>query len=98
MTPGPRWNNNWNAHYNWCLGIPFDTMWNERGIRTALLALCENNSDAVRCDQYANYTLQQVAEAAQAHARGCPIDMSGPRWTATYEDHLNWCFLQDPTG
>src|SRR5437016_11188469 len=45
------------------------------------------------CDDYA---AEAVADAARAKAMSCAAgdpnpEFSGPRWDASYSDHVNWC-------
>lgn len=86
----PRWQNNGDNHYRWCSSASDDAIKNEASIRSALILLCQRNSAAVACDQYARRAMEQSADA---RANGCAIDQS-PRWTAPYEGHLAWCVFQ----
>jgi len=37
---GPRWSNNFNVHYNWCLGASYDAAESERFTRKGFLESC----------------------------------------------------------
>jgi hypothetical protein len=37
---GGRWNSDWHAHYNWCLGVSRDQAWGEREARRRALDDC----------------------------------------------------------
>jgi hypothetical protein len=91
---GPRWQDNYNNHYGWCLKAPPEALDNENNIRASLISLCQKNSNAVRCDAYAH---NAVAQGEEARARNCGMDNS-PRWTASYENHLNWCLHNPPNA
>ncbi|HTR85125.1 MAG TPA: hypothetical protein VMI56_11655 [Reyranella sp.] len=37
---GPRWSDDWNAHYEWCRGVSFEALAIERDARTNWLRAC----------------------------------------------------------
>jgi|SRR5579864_4246745 len=39
---GGRWNFNYNAHFNWCIGVPYDLAEHERYERRQFLERCEH--------------------------------------------------------
>ncbi len=90
---GGRWQNNFDAHYNWCLSVPADAANHESNIRFAMLGVCQGDEPFRRCDGYAR---QAVAQANEAQQRGCLFGGQPPgRWSAVYEDHLAWCIGVD---
>ncbi len=84
---GPRWQGNYNNHHTWCLGAPSEDVTNEGSRRSSLLKLCQGDPIAKQCDIYAKMAMAQIAEAKQLR---CAVSLE-PRWTATYDNHLNWC-------
>ena len=91
---GPRWQDNYNNHYGWCLNAPAEALTNENNIRASLIKLCQKEPNALRCDQYAD---KAVAQGEEARARNCGMENT-PRWTASYENHLNWCINNPPSA
>jgi hypothetical protein len=85
-----RWQGNVANHYNWCLTAPDAWVDSEERNRAALLALCKGDEQALKCDEYARYTMQQIETA---RANNCATDQT-PRWTAPRENHLAWCMYQ----
>ncbi len=88
---GPRWQNNFDAHFSWCLPTPAEVANHEFNIRFAMLGVCGRVQEPfLRCDGYARQAVQQVNEA---NSRRCGF--GGARWTPIYEDHLSWCIGVD---
>jgi hypothetical protein len=89
---GGRWHDDYDAHLSWCLHeASVEAAQREVNIRRALLGICWREADPLRCDGYAHHAQGQAQEAA---ARQCGF--TGPRWTASYDDHLLWCYGQPP--
>lgn len=87
---GAQWQSSVDEHLRWCIQNPAEAVNRESNIRYAMLGVCGGQPNFLRCDQYAR---QAVAQNAEATARRCG-GISGPRWTASYEDHLTWCIGQ----
>ena len=64
---GPRWQDNRDAHYNWCRSAPADWVANERAFRANALRVCRHEPGADACERYA--TLAVAAQQFNAERR-----------------------------
>lgn len=83
---GPRWNDNRQAHYDWCRAAPAEWVANEARFRANDLRVCRNEPGTEGCREYAI-----VAVAQQRSNVGGQCGLSGPRWGDSYDHHLAWC-------
>ena len=84
---GARWQDNWQAHFDWCSVVPIATAAAEDVARQNGLKSCLNRAAYVDdCDYYASRAVRQF-RANEAMACG----FSGPRWQANLAAHKNWC-------
>lgn len=80
---GPRWSNDKEGHYQWCLGTKGSFAASENTARQNDLQSCRSKS---LCHEYAKTAVQQQADNLQ---NACGY--SGPRWSADFDHHYNWC-------
>jgi hypothetical protein len=83
---GPRWQDNRDAHYNWCRSAPADWVANERAFRANALRVCRHEPGADACERYAT-----LAVAAQQFNRDHHCGLGGARWGDSHDHHLAWC-------
>jgi len=81
---GPRWTSDYNAHYQWCLGVQWEAADSESRAREHELQQCGGTRS--RCDEYARIA---VSQNEQNLRRRCGF--TGPRWTSDYNAHYQWC-------
>lgn len=78
---GPRWSTIRNDHWQWCKNVADDgSTVGEQIERINALARCRP------CKEYAKQAGAQARENEQYKCGG-----SGPRWSASVENHLQWC-------
>jgi hypothetical protein len=88
---GPRWQDNYNAHYNWCLSAPKQWVQNEDIFRANQLGVCRKESVALSCDQYARLANSQYRDSLSSSC-----GFTGGRWQDNYDEHLRWCLTATP--
>ena len=92
---GPRWSDDFQAHYTWCMGTRRDDVNVETQARAAGIAQCQQtaNSDAAaKCDHFARISMVQIDTARKAR---CPLPQGDRRWAGDAEDQRRAC-LQAP--
>jgi hypothetical protein len=84
---GPRWSNNWNDHYQWCLGASLDQVKAEESARY----------DDIRTCGYCDYTADRAMDDI-AIERSLHCGLSGARWRNDFRSQFNVCMahLNDP--
>ena len=82
---GNRWSNNWNGHYNWCLGVSVAAANSESQARTNALNRCQGTTNR-RCRRYADRAVNHNRRNLQW---GCGF--TGSRWSNNWNGHYNWC-------
>ncbi len=85
---GNRWTNNYDGHYNWCMGVNRSTANSETNARRQGLNQCSSGggSNASFCRNYASTAVNQNNQNV---SHGCGY--SGARWSNDYNGHYNWC-------
>lgn len=83
---GPRWQDNRQAHYDWCRGAPADWVANEARFRANQLRVCRREPGAEGCGRYAT-----LAVAASEFNASGQCGFAGARWGGGYDHHLAWC-------
>ncbi len=97
---GPRWQSNFNNHYNGCLRLSTNAANSEQRQRVTDLNRCTSRTSPgpqpggrnAFCDSYAR---NAVAQNQQNLERRCGY--SGPRWLSNFNTHYNWC-VRTPTN
>jgi hypothetical protein len=86
---GPRWSDDHQAHYRWCLGVPFEDVRREAESRAEELERCGGPDDpAAPCRAYAD---EAVAHERENQRRQCGF--TGPRWSLDRDGHYAWCMI-----
>lgn len=86
---GPRWSDDYQAHYRWCLVAPLEEIQREAEARLQALKRCGGPDDpAAPCRAYAD---EAVAQERENQRRQCGF--SGPRWSLDGDGHYAWCML-----
>ena len=84
---GGRWSNDYQGHYDWCLGATQQATDNEDKARMDGLEACRAKmSRKGFCEQYATTAIDQFH---QSQGMGCGF--GGDRWSDDYQGHYNWC-------
>jgi hypothetical protein len=81
---GPRWQDNFDNHYNWCLTASIKRTKAEDKSRQNDVETCRRIN--ARCRAYASTA---VAQHRQNLSMGCGY--GGPAWQENYNNHYNWC-------
>ena len=92
---GPRWTDDFQAHYSWCMRVPRDSASAETQARSVDIARCTTSAseDAEpKCDHYARISMVQVETARKAH---CAVPPNDQRWATDEAVHRQAC-LQAP--
>ena len=92
---GPRWTDDFQAHFSWCMGTRRDDVARETQARAASLAQCQQTQEAdagAKCDHFARISMVQVETAVRAH---CPLPQGDRRWGNNMDDQKQAC-LQAP--
>lgn len=90
---GPRWNNNFGRHRNWCTTVGDAARARENNARGRQLEQCRvarapqrPAGGAGRCARYAQDAVDQNAENLRLNC-----GLRGPRWQSDFARHRNWC-------
>ncbi len=81
---GSRWTSDYNAHYQWCTTVPWESADSETRAREDELRHCRDRRST--CDDYARIA---VSQHEQNLRRRCGF--TGSRWTSDYNAHYQWC-------
>lgn len=81
---GPRWQKNFQAHYNWCMTVSIERSKSEDLTRQKDLYQCRQKNNLCR-----KYASDAVAQNGVNLSRGCGY--TGPRWQSNWNNHYNWC-------
>ena len=88
---GPRWSDDFQAHYTWCMGTHRDDVAAETAARNADVAQCQEtaNADAsAKCDHFVRISKVQIETAKQAH---CSLPQGDLRWGDNLEEQKQSC-------
>ena len=88
---GPRWSDDFQAHYSWCMGAHREQSATETQARASDIARCQqaSNEDAgAKCDHFARISMVQVDSARKAH---CALPPGDRRWANDIEVHRRAC-------
>lgn len=99
---GPRWSDNSNDHYNWCLGATPAARGSEDQQRKFDLVNCRTYASGLYlsfhdCNLYGWRAMSQV-EIAKLVAQRSSCTFAGPRWSDKFDDHVNWCNAVKSSG
>jgi len=85
---GPRWSNNYNAHFSWCKTANMAALTAEDKARNDMLAQCaaKPKQDQQACQAYAKEAVAQQ-KANKMHSCG----LRGGAWSEDYAAHFSWC-------
>lgn len=88
----PVWKNDFDHHYNWCLGAPESRVNQGSKMREDWLdshsqGIAGNSKEAF-CRQYAEKALQQISERVE---RTGSVPANDPVWKDDFHHHYNWC-------
>ncbi len=80
---GPEWQNNYQAHFDWCRRTDWSQVQAQATRRDQALQRCQAGG---RCQDYARRAVEQYNRSQR---QGC--NYSGPEWQGDYYQHLRWC-------
>lgn len=92
---GGRWHNNFNHHYNWCLGLPLNSTFpnRENSAREVNIKNCiitssknDNKNNSEKCKIYAKNAIFQNSLAINNNC-----NFIGNRWHNNFNKHYSWC-------
>jgi hypothetical protein len=88
---GPRWQDNFNRHRNWCRTVGRGARQAETDARNQQLAQCRTarapaGGGGNRCGNYAQTAVDQHAENLRLNC-----GLTGARWQSDFRRHRNWC-------
>jgi len=84
---GPRWNSDYNGHYQWCVSVSWQAADAETKAREEELQYqCRDKQSS--CDEYARIAVRQNDQNMR---RNCGF--TGTRWSSNYNEHYQWCLF-----
>ena len=77
---GDPWSDNWNGHFNWCLGVSEETLRGQSGARQNALNYC-------------GFCVNYAAEATGAQQQNVnnQCGYAGDPWSFHRDNHFRWC-------
>ena len=91
---GPRWQSNYNNHYQWCLGAATAALVGESNGRDQEMITCEIRSS--QCEAYAEQSTRQYARNQQLQCGFTPATAPAGRWSDNHKGHYGWCMTAQP--